>query len=70
MLLVLHKLEEGEELWESRDAPTYFVFLERDAGLKATDEEAKEEESVNGEHYREAISSDRPRSKSAGKRKD
>lgn len=46
VLLVLCKLEEGEELWESRDAPTYFVSLERDAGLKATDQEVKEEKSA------------------------
>lgn len=43
-LLVLRKLEGGEEFWKSRDAYIYIVSLERDAGLKPTDQEVKEEE--------------------------
>lgn len=38
MLLDLHKLE--------RDAPIYFASLERDAGLKPTDQEVKEGKSA------------------------
>lgn len=33
-LLVLRQLEEGEELWERRDSPSYIISLEHDHGLK------------------------------------